>query len=79
MKCPIRSLSRLDVAAACNMTDPDGQHKRVLDTVCKKLEDAGLADLEWPDDCVIYQAYRDMGEKRYKIDLHTIGKVFHKS
>ncbi len=76
---PIRLIKRLDLAAALHFTDPDGKHKKLLDGICAKLDAAGHADDKWSDDNVIQQAYKEAGEKRYKIDVELVGKVSHKS
>jgi hypothetical protein len=37
-----------------------------LDSVCKKLEDAGFADDDWDPNNLVESSYKEQGLKRYK-------------
>ena len=67
------------MAHACNLTDPEGSHKRILSHICAKLETNGMADMDWNESNIIQASYKELGEKRYKIDLECLGKIAHKS
>ena len=75
----LRLNPRLQLAEAMKLTDPEGSHKKILDTVCKNLEDNGMADLEWDESNLVQKTYKQLGLKRYKIDVELIGTVSQKT
>ncbi len=59
---------RFALARALELHDLSDQvQKKVLASVCKKLEDAGCADDLWDEKNLIEASYKEQGLKRYKI------------
>ena len=55
------------MAKALELNDlSDPVQKKVLASVCKKLEDSGFADDNWDDANLIESSYKEQGLKRYK-------------
>ena len=55
------------MARALDLKDlSDPIQKKVLASVCKKLEDSGFADDSWDDKNLIESSYKEQGLKRYK-------------
>ena len=59
--------ARFALARALDLKDlSDPIQKKVLQSVCKKLEDSGIADDEWDEKNLIESSYKEQGLKRYK-------------
>ena len=69
----------MDLAKVLSLTDPEGEHKPLLEAVCKKLEDGGYADDNWDESNLVQSALKEAGMRRYRIDVELVGKVMHKS
>ena len=55
------------MAKALELNDLSDQvQKKVLASVCKKLEDSGFADDNWDETNLIESSYKEQGLKRYK-------------
>ncbi len=59
--------ARFALARALDLKDlSDPIQKKVLASVCKKLEDSGFADDSWDENNLIESSYKEQGLKRYK-------------
>ena len=59
--------ARFALARALDLKDlSDPIQKKVLASVCKKLEESGLADDSWDENNLIESIYKEQGLKRCK-------------
>lgn len=68
--CPLR----FQLAAELKISYESSEGKIVVDKICEKLEQAGMADDNWEDD-VISQALKSAGLRRYRIQVADLMRM----